>query len=142
MPRPTPNYGSTKIRFFTGGERVEKYKKLIKLLKADGTLDGVGMQGHWLEKVPTDTIQNTLDQMAELQLPLYITEYEVHEADDKQQRAIWAAQFPVMWEHPAIKGVTPLGLQAGANMEKRCLPDTHRWQRTPGDGVVERIFFR
>ncbi len=96
-----------------GGARVAKYKQLISLLQTDGTIDGVGMQGHWLENIDPDTLQNTLNQMDDLGLPLYITEYEVDEADDKVQQAIWAAQFPVMWEHPAVKGVTLWGYKEG-----------------------------
>ncbi len=92
-----------------GGSRVDDYKKLISLLKADGNIDGIGLQGHWLENVAVSTIQHTLNQMGDLGLPRYITEYEVHEADDKIQQTIWALQFPVMWEHPAVKGVTLWG---------------------------------
>ncbi len=100
-------------KILTGSERVAKYKDLIKLLQKDGLLDGVGVQGHWLEKVPASTIQNVLDQLADLEMPLYITEYEVHEGNDQKQQEIWAAQFPVMWEHPSVNGVTLWGYREG-----------------------------
>lgn len=96
-----------------GGSRVNSYKNLISLLKQDGTIDAVGMQGHWLEGVSASTIKNTLDQMDDLGLPLYITEYEVNKDDMNAQRDIWAAQFPVFWEHPAVKGVTLWGYKEG-----------------------------
>ncbi|NJO00465.1 MAG: 1,4-beta-xylanase [Bacteroidia bacterium] len=96
-----------------GGSRVTSYKNLINFLKTDGTIDAVGMQGHWLESVSASTIQNTLNQMDDLNLPLYITEYDVHVADDNAQRDVWAAQFPVFWEHPAVKGVTLWGYKQG-----------------------------
>ncbi|MEM6842457.1 MAG: endo-1,4-beta-xylanase [Bacteroidota bacterium] len=96
-----------------GGGRVNSYKNLINLLKADGNIDAVGMQGHWLENVSASTIQNTLNQLDDLNVPLYITEYEVHIANDNNQRDVWAAQFPVMWEHPAVKGVTLWGYKQG-----------------------------
>jgi endo-1,4-beta-xylanase len=92
-----------------GGDRIEKYKELIGYLKEDGTIDAIGLQGHWLEQVSAGTIRNSLDQMDDQGLPLYITEYEVSAADDKRQKEIWRAQFPVFWEYAAVKGVTLWG---------------------------------
>jgi endo-1,4-beta-xylanase len=89
-----------------GGDRLNMYKRLIEVLKIDGTLDGVGMQGHWLEGISAETIKSSLYEMQELDLPLYITEYDVNEVDDFKQKKILENQFPVFWEHPAVKGVT------------------------------------
>ena len=96
-----------------GGSRVKEYQALIRTLQQDSTLDGIGMQGHWLENVSADTIRHTLDQMDDFGLPLYITEYEVDQEDANAQRDIWAAQFPIFWEHPAVKGVTLWGYKEG-----------------------------
>jgi len=96
-----------------GGGRINNYKDLIGFLKADGTVDGVGMQGHWLENTSASTIQNSLDQMDDVNLPLYITEYEVSESNDNTQKNIWEDQFPVFWEHPAVEGVTLWGYKEG-----------------------------
>ena len=93
--------------------RANDYRKLVEALKTDGNLDAVGMQGHWLEGVPASTIKQKLDYMAEAGLPLYITEYEVALSNDQQQRNVWAEQFPVMWEHPAVQGVTLWGYREG-----------------------------
>ncbi len=100
-------------KILKGGSRIAGYKNLISLLQQDGTVDGIGVQGHWLENVSADTIKHTLDQLDDLGLPLYITEYEVHQADDKLQKEIWAAQFPVFWEHPAVQGITLWGYREG-----------------------------
>ena len=96
-----------------GGSRVNSYKNLVSLLQQDGTIDAIGVQGHWLENVSASTIKNTLNQLDDLGLPLYVTEYEVNQSDMNAQRDIWAAQFPVMWEHPAVKGVTLWGYKEG-----------------------------
>ena len=101
-----------------GGSRVNDYKNLISLLQQDGTLDGIGVQGHWLEGVSASTIKNTLDALDDFDLPLYITEYEVDEDDMNAQRDIWAAQFPVFWEHPAVRGVTLWGYKEGQMWRK------------------------
>ncbi len=96
-----------------GGGRVDRYRSLISKLKEDGNIDVIGVQGHWLENVSANTLRQTLNQLATLDLPISITEYDVNEGDMNKQRDIWAAQFPVFWEHPAVIGVTLWGYKEG-----------------------------
>lgn len=93
--------------------RLNQYKQLVAVLKKDDLVDGIGCQGHWLEDVTADDLHRRLDELAELDLPVYITEYDVHAADDEAQKAIYARQFPVMWEHPAVRGITLWGYKQG-----------------------------
>lgn len=86
---------------------------IINLLKDRGLIDGIGLQGHGLEGISADTIKSNLDKFAATGLPIYISEYDVGEADDTQQLNIYKAQFPVFWEHSDVQGVTLWGYIQG-----------------------------
>ncbi len=84
---------------------------IIHLLKERGLIDGIGIQGHYTElrNVQVSTINNNLDKLAATGLPIYISEFEVDLADDNAQLQEYQRIFPVLWEHPGVKGVTLWG---------------------------------
>jgi endo-1,4-beta-xylanase len=101
--------------------RTDGLKNLCNTLKLDGNIDGIGLQEHYLEATPASTVSTRLNQMATTGLDLYITEYDVNKSSDTDQSNIMAAQFPIFWEHPQVKGVTFWGYREG----KTWKPNTH-----------------
>ena len=93
------------------------YIQIIGLLKDRGLIDGIGEQGHGFESVSAATIQSNLDRLAALGLPIYITEFDLNIQDDNQQMAKYQELFPVMWQHPAVKGITLWGYIQGKTWE-------------------------
>ncbi len=89
------------------------YIQIIGLLKDRGLIDGIGEQGHGFESVRTATIQSNLDRLAAIGLPIYITEFDLNIQDDNQQMAKYQELFPVLWQHPAVKGITLWGYIQG-----------------------------
>jgi len=92
---------------------LERYRDLIALLHARGLIDGVGVQGHGLEEVSPDTIRQSLDRLAELGLPIYVSELDLGSSDDARQKRLYERIFPILWEHEAVRGVTLWGYKAG-----------------------------
>lgn len=92
---------------------LETYKTQIRVLQERGLVDGIGVQGHGLETVSPATVQRHLDSLAELGLPIYVSELDLQESDDAAQLRIYQDIFPVLWEHPAVAGVTLWGYKAG-----------------------------
>lgn len=98
--------------------RTTDYIALITLLKDRGLIDGIGIQGHYFEfRSHTDatsniyvyniaTIRANLDRLAALDLPIFITEFDIDEADDASQLAQYKIYFPIFWHHPAVRGIT------------------------------------
>lgn len=84
------------------------YLQVINLLKDRNLIDGIGLQGHSLEETTALAIKSRLDAMATAGLPLYITEYDVR-GTNSQQLDIYQKQFPVMWSHDAVYGITLWG---------------------------------
>ena len=92
---------------------LETYKTQIKLLQERGLIDGIGVQAHGLETVLPSTVKRNLDSLAELELPIYVSELDLRESDDQAQLQLYQDIFPVLWDHPAVVGVTLWGYKAG-----------------------------
>ena len=106
-----------------------KYVKIINLLTAQNLLDGVGNQAHAPELfgTPAATIKRNLDIMATPGLPMYASELDidgngaideggvhvVNPVGDSIQLSEYKRVFPIIWQHPAIQGVTMWGYLTG-----------------------------
>lgn len=98
---------------FGGAKSINTYLKIINLLKERNLIDGICEQGHFLENVSPQTIKTRLDQLAQTGLPIQISEFDLNIADDAQQLAKYQQIFPVLWEHPAVEGITLWGYMEG-----------------------------
>lgn len=83
-----------------------RYAKLITLLKTRGLIDGIGCQAHGLERVKTALIRKNLAILSRLNVPIYISEYDLNQKSDPVQLAQMKRQFPVFWKAPKVAGVT------------------------------------
>jgi endo-1,4-beta-xylanase len=94
-----------------GLDYVTKYLKIINVLKAKNLIDGIGIQTHdgeTKEGYKTGVFKQCLDSLATAGLPLYSTEFDMA-GNDEEQLNFYKNIFPIIWEHPAIKGVTLWG---------------------------------
>jgi endo-1,4-beta-xylanase len=84
---------------------------IVNQIKSAGApIDAVGVQAHAAHSFSAATIQTNLDNMAsKTGLPIYVTEYDVPEASDATQLAVYQAQFPVFWNTASVRGVTMWG---------------------------------
>ncbi len=93
-----------------------QYLEIIELLQAEDTLiDGIGLQAHAFSTfgAGASTIKNNLDNLGVTGLPIYITELDIDGATDEVQINEYQRIFPVIWEHPSVKGVTLWGYRIG-----------------------------
>lgn len=90
------------------------YIKIIKLLQGENLIDGIGIQCHQfnMDTVSTSTMKSVLNTLAATGLPIYVSELDIT-GDDSTQLARYKEKFPVLWEHPAVKGVTLWGYIQG-----------------------------
>lgn len=88
----------------------DRFIELVRPVIQSGYVDAVGLEAHGLEGFPAADIQQRLDYLWEqLQVPMYITEYDVDLADDAKQLQTYQEQFPVFYNHPHVKGITIYG---------------------------------
>ena len=92
---------------------------IAKKVKAAGApIDALGAQSHDAYKLPTATVMAFVDKLAsETGLPVYITEYDINEADEQKQADIMTSQMTMFWQHGAVKGVTLWGYVSGATWQ-------------------------
>ncbi len=90
-----------------------RYIGIVKLLKSQGLIDIVGLQGHAFsqsEAAPMPTYRANLDRIAERTgLPIHITELDVDGTEDAVQLANMQKIFPIYWDHPQVAGITLWG---------------------------------
>jgi endo-1,4-beta-xylanase len=89
------------------------YLDIIHILKDRNLIDIIGEQGHFLETTSNLTISANLDKLAATGLPIHVTEYDVDIADDQEQKTRYETQFPTLWGHSAVQGVTLWGYRQG-----------------------------
>jgi endo-1,4-beta-xylanase len=93
----------------------DNYLHLIHLLQEnDSLIDGIGIQGHGFEwTASTSTYLRNLDTLASTGLPIYISEFDLDGLNDLQHVHNYMNIFPLLWEHPAVKGITLWGFRPG-----------------------------
>ncbi|MBN1698148.1 MAG: endo-1,4-beta-xylanase [Spirochaetales bacterium] len=85
------------------------YINVIELLKKRNLIDGIGLQGHFLERIPVATISRNMNRLAETGLPVHITELDIDLGNDSIQAKRLKDIFTFFWEHEAVKGITIWG---------------------------------
>lgn len=79
-----------------------------------GVVDALGAQAHGLESMSLSELRSNLAKIADLGLPIYISEYDVNIANDQDQLATLSEQFQVFYNHPQVVGITLWGYVVGA----------------------------
>jgi endo-1,4-beta-xylanase len=100
---------------------LERFIAIIKILKQRNLIDGIGVQGHGLESVSDTTIRSSLNRLGSLKLPIYVSELDLNIADDDSQKRRYKSLFPILWKHPAVRGVTLWGYKQNHTWK----PDTY-----------------
>ncbi|WP_237223248.1 endo-1,4-beta-xylanase [Spirochaeta thermophila] len=92
----------------------QRYIQIIDLLTARGLVDGIGIQCHAfnMDSVSVSTMEQVLDMLAQTGLPIYVSELDMR-GDDQTQLQRYQEKFPVLWEHPSVRGVTLWGYVEG-----------------------------
>ena len=90
---------------------------MIRPAVNSGYVDALGLQAHSLYSPQVWTaqqIQSKLDQISELGLPLYISEYDIEATNDQTQLQYMQMHFPIFYNHPNVAGITLWGYVVGA----------------------------
>ena len=95
--------------FVPGSKDVDVFLQIVTLLKERNLVDGIGVQLHSFEEVSDNVIRSLVDRLATAGLPIYISELDINLSDDNAQLNRFKTLFPLLWEHPAVKGVTLWG---------------------------------
>jgi GH35 family endo-1,4-beta-xylanase len=101
------------------GEQLPQYRALVqKLLAAGVPVGGIGIQAHIRSPITPAQIKQSLDQLAELGLPLKITEFSVIAPTPEQKAQVLRDLYSTAFAHPAVTGIYMWGFWAGAIWER------------------------
>lgn len=89
----------------------DEYIKVINAIKAaGGPIDAAGCQSHDLNDMLGSNFKKALEKVHDgVQLPIFISEYDICKMDDQKQLERYQEQFPIMWEADYVAGVTLWG---------------------------------
>jgi Beta-1,4-xylanase len=79
-----------------------------------GVVDAIGLQAHGLAGQSLSELESNLQKIANLGLPLYISEYDIERTNDQEQLQVMQEQFPVFYNHPSVRGITLWGYVVGS----------------------------
>jgi len=96
--------------------QTDNYKKHIQeLIDTGAQIDGIGVQGHfWRTNVDPYAVRARLDSLAELGLPIWITEYDSINSNQTIRADNLEKLYRTAFAHPAVGGVLMWGFYAGA----------------------------
>ncbi|MCQ2077619.1 MAG: endo-1,4-beta-xylanase [Bacteroidaceae bacterium] len=94
----------------------DDYINLVRTIRDAGApVDAYGCQSHDLKGVSASTLKSVMNKIHNaLQMPMYISEYDIGTTDDQAQLKDIKAQLPLMWEADYCAGVTFWGYIYGA----------------------------
>lgn len=123
----------------------EEYRNYIQMMLNNGApIDGIGLQSHFEGKVEWEYIKNKLDYMAELGLPLRITEFDTKVDENNVTEAQMAVDYATMmrtaFSHPAVNGFIFWALWDGESWRPGAgLFDEHKMPKQAADSVYNLI---
>lgn len=103
----------------------DNFIQIANALKDTGLIDGLGSQSHGQESQPMAELQQRLNNLKAVGLPIYITELDVSRQSDAEQLAILQRQFTLFSQDPQIHGITFWGYVYGTT-----------WYQAPYSGLI------
>ncbi|NQV33617.1 MAG: endo-1,4-beta-xylanase [Phycisphaeraceae bacterium] len=83
--------------------------QIRRLIKQGAPIGGIGIQGHiWNEDIlaTPHVLTERLDKLATLNLPIWITEFDVAREDASENADILELVYRTIYSHPAVEGIT------------------------------------
>ena len=101
--------------FNTFNWNTDQFIDLVRTLRDAGApIDAYGCQAHDLGGVSQNTFKSVMAKIQDaLKIPMYITEYDIGDTNDSNQKWNYQQHFPVMWEADFCAGVTLWGWMYG-----------------------------
>lgn len=100
--------------------RVEAYKELVRdLQNAGAEIDILGVQAHFWprdqEFIDFETVKARLDSLAELGLPIWITEFDYAHPSETVRANQLEGFYRLAYAHPAVQAIKSWGFWEGAH---------------------------
>jgi hypothetical protein len=99
----------------SSGETEAYKQQILGLISSNAPIDGIGAQGHFGATINPLLTEARLDSLAELGLPIWITEYDSSNADENIRADNLEMLYRIAFSKPAVDGVLMWGFWAGSH---------------------------
>ncbi|UCE49677.1 MAG: endo-1,4-beta-xylanase, partial [Phycisphaerales bacterium] len=141
------------------GNRLDDYIKHIRGFLDQGVpFAGIGVQGHLHgESFQPEALQNALNELAKIGLPIRITEFnmpgqrsrfmrrrdlKLTEEQEQAKAKALADYYRICFAHPAVDGILMWGFWEGANWIRQSSLYRRDWTPTPAAEAYRDLVFR
>lgn len=91
-------------------KEAEDYVAQINWLKSQGVrIDGIGVHGHFDDKVDRNVVQGILDKLSTLNIPIWITEYDSITSDEFKRADNLENLYRTAFSHNSVEGIIMWG---------------------------------
>jgi len=98
------------------GNQTDAYKQqILALMASNAPVGGIGAQGHFGATINPLVTEARIDSLAELGLPIWITEYDSLNADQNIRADNLEMLYRLAFSKPAVDGVLMWGFWAGSH---------------------------
>ena len=105
----------------SNGYNLNIYKQMAYDLAAQGAIiDGLGVQCHMNSSFDPVTIKDRFDSVAEVNLPIWVTEFDVQDPDEYIRADKLEEFYRVAFSHPAVEGILMWGFWENAHWRENC----------------------
>lgn len=112
----------TGIIYSNNNDRLDRFITRLEGLKKKKLIDGIGVQGHFNKgNDKPEVIYEKLERLAELDLPIKVTEMDLNTTDLKAHAEQFRDYLTILFSHRAVVGITLWGFWNG-----------HMWNDRPG----------
>ena len=135
---PNAKLGLNEFSVTNNTTDMQRYIDIIALLKAEGLIDTVGVQGHaFSTRVPSATTTANLDLLATTGLPIYVTELDIDGPTDESAARRLSAHLPGVLGASRRPGHHAVGLSPGPLAHRAgCVHRARQRRRAAGDGLA------
>lgn len=99
----------------TGGDTDAYKQQILDLMASNVPVNAIGVQGHFGSTVDPVLTEARIDSLAELDLPIWITEYDSANADESVRADNLEALYRTAFSKPSVEGVLMWGFWAGSH---------------------------
>jgi GH35 family endo-1,4-beta-xylanase len=112
------------------------------LLKNDAPLDGIGVQGHFQgDLTDPERVLEILDELSAFDKEIWITEFDITDADETLAADYLRDFLTVLFSHPAVQGFMMWGFWDGAHFGGAAPLFEKDWTEKPGHAAYNDLVF-
>jgi len=125
------------------GRDVDAYVEQIREFQSIGTpVDGIGVQGHfWGKAIPVEEVRESFRKLAELKLPIKVTEFDFYHEDPEKQAEGLKQLYTIAFAQPEVNGILMWGFWEGRHWRPNAAPWKKDWTPTPTAEMYRKLVF-